>query len=217
MANVIKAHGSEGSLEGLNYNFDDFAVRADDFVQKVRAQAAQLLTDANKEAAQIRQRAQQEGRAEGMREVDRLAEKKVGERVQTLMPALETVLRKLDDARHEWLSHWERTAVHLASGIASRVIRREIKADPQIEVQWIREALELAAGTAELRIVMHPQDYETLKPHVETVIGQLARSAHAEVVPDASISIGGCRLETRFGTIDQTIEAQLGRIEEELT
>ena len=39
----------------------------------------------------------------------------------------------------------------------------------------------------------------------------------AEVVADATIERGGCRVETRFGTIDQQFESQLKRIEEELT
>ena len=34
---------------------------------------------------------------------------------------------------------------------------------------------------------------------------------------DPEIARGGCRVETRFGTIDQQFEAQLARIEEELT
>ena len=39
----------------------------------------------------------------------------------------------------------------------------------------------------------------------------------AEITADATISRGGCRVETRFGTIDQQFESQLKRIEEELT
>jgi flagellar biosynthesis/type III secretory pathway protein FliH len=36
------------------------------------------------------------------------------------------------------------------------------------------------------------------------------------VVADESISPGGCRIETRYGEVDQQIEAQLRRIEEDL-
>ena len=37
-----------------------------------------------------------------------------------------------------------------------------------------------------------------------------------QIVADATVSPGGCRVETRFGSIDQTFEAQLARVEEEL-
>ena len=37
--------------------------------------------------------------------------------------------------------------------------------------------------------------------------------APAEIVPDETISLGGCRVETLHGAVDQRFEAQLARIE----
>ena len=56
-----------------------------------------------------------------------------------------------------------------------------------------------------------------LGKQAQQLIGQLSRVASAEVVADAAISPGGCRVETRHGVIDQRIETQLARIEAELT
>jgi flagellar biosynthesis/type III secretory pathway protein FliH len=39
----------------------------------------------------------------------------------------------------------------------------------------------------------------------------------AEIVANETISIGGCRVETVHGTVDQQFEAQLARISSELT
>jgi len=36
-------------------------------------------------------------------------------------------------------------------------------------------------------------------------------------VADPDITPGGCRVDTQFGSIDQQLETQLARIEEELT
>ena len=44
----------------------------------------------------------------------------------------------------------------------------------------------------------------------------MAGLGETQIVADAAISPGGCRVETRFGAIDQTFEAQLARVEEEL-
>jgi len=48
------------------------------------------------------------------------------------------------------------------------------------------------------------------------MIDAMAPIGDADVASDPSLSAGGCRVETRFGTIDQQIESQLQRIEEEL-
>jgi len=48
------------------------------------------------------------------------------------------------------------------------------------------------------------------------LIDEMAALGSAEVTADAQITPGGCRVETRFGSIDQQFESQLKRIEEEL-
>jgi flagellar assembly protein FliH len=40
--------------------------------------------------------------------------------------------------------------------------------------------------------------------------------APSQIEADETISAGGCRVETRFGEVDQQIESQLRRIEEDL-
>jgi flagellar biosynthesis/type III secretory pathway protein FliH len=51
---------------------------------------------------------------------------------------------------------------------------------------------------------------------MQAVVRELAPLAQTELVADPQISAGGCRVETRFGVIDQQFESQLARIEEEL-
>ena len=52
---------------------------------------------------------------------------------------------------------------------------------------------------------------------MRALIDAMSGLGGAEVTADAAIGRGGCRVETRFGTIDQQFESQLKRIEEELT
>ena len=81
----------------------------------------------------------------------------------------------------------------------------------------IREALELAAGSAQVRLHLHPEDHKALGGQVQLLVQEMSGLGEAEVIADAGVSRGGCRVETRFGTIDQQFEAQLARIEEELS
>jgi flagellar biosynthesis/type III secretory pathway protein FliH len=66
--------------------------------------------------------------------------------METLLPALGKVVSELVDAKQAWLREWEHTAVQLAAKIAERVIRRELKSEPQITVDLVREALEMFKG-----------------------------------------------------------------------
>ena len=49
------------------------------------------------------------------------------------------------------------------------------------------------------------------------LVQEMSGLGAVEMIADAGVSRGGCRVETRFGAIDQQFEAQLARIEEELT
>ncbi len=81
----------------------------------------------------------------------------------------------------------------------------------------MREALEMAAGSSQITVRMHPEDHKTLSSQLARFAQETARLATLEIVPDPAITRGGCRLETRHGAIDQQLEAQLARIESELT
>ena len=217
MSTIIKATDLGHDVQGVAFNFDDMTDKAQQYLKSVRAEAARIVDQARKEAEQVRQQAQVEGRRAGQAEIERFVEKQLGQQLATLLPALGQVIAEIGHAKQAWLAHWEKSGVHLAAAIAERLIRRELAQRPEIPLALVREALELAVGSSELRIHMHPADHQALRPQVEALIAELSPLGSAELVADPQISPGGCRLETRFGVIDQQFEAQLARIEEELT
>lgn len=119
-------------------------------------------------------------------------------------------------ARVQWLAHWHGAALGVATAIAERIIRREVERAPDVTLALVKEALELAAGSAQVQLVMHPDDLAALCGQVERLTAELARLGDAKIVADDSITRGGCRVDTRFGAIDQQIETQLARIALEL-
>lgn len=217
MATIIKAAGPFRSQEGGAFNFEDVSVRAHSYLDKIRLQASEIIAQAHKDADAIRRKAEEDGRQAAIQAVEKVMEQKVGKQLATLLPAVRQAADQLIQARHAWLTHWEKAAVHLSARIASRVIRKELDRDPQIPVALVKEALELASGSADIQVRMHPDDVAALGAHVQTIVQEVGREGTARVVADPGISPGGCRLDTRFGVIDQQIESQLKRIEEELT
>lgn len=217
MSTIIKAVDLNRDLGGVAFNFDDMTAKAQERLDKIRNEAAEIVVRARAEADQIRSQAQAEGRQAGLEEVDRIVQKQLSGQLATLLPALRQVVREIHSAKQAWLEHWEKSGVHVAAAIAERLIRRELKKSPEITLTLVREALELAVGSSQLRIFIHPADHEAVAPQVQTIIAELSGLGTAELIADPQISPGGCRVETRFGTIDQQFEKQLARIEEELT
>ena len=148
--------------------------------------------------------------------VQREAEIQLGIKLETLLPALNTMIERLDIAKQSFLQHWERSAVKIAQAIAAKAIDRELPAMLDVPIRLLREALELGTGSTSIRIRLNEEDYEALQPQIDILIQEMTRSVQTEIVADATISPGGCILETPQGNIDNRIESRLARIEEEL-
>lgn len=218
---IIKATDHARGIEPVAFNFDDMAVKANSYLDGVRQQADQVVNRAQQQAEQTRQRIEEESRqkgyADGQREIQQLVEKKLGEQLSTLLPALAATIQEIQHAKQAWLTHWERSAIRLATAVAERIIRREIEQKPEIPLELVRESLELAAGSSTVRVLLNPKDHEALQPKADALIRDMTGLGACELVADPTVTPGGCRVDTAFGSIDQQIESQLQRIEQELT
>lgn len=214
---VLKIKDQGHAAKAVAFNFEDMTARAQKYLDQVKAEAAQIMARTEKQAEEIRRKAERDGQAAAMKKVEAMIDQKVGEQMKSVLPALRQAVAEVQQTRQTWLGHWEKSAVHLATQIAARVIRREVAHAPEITLELVREALELAAGSPEIRVLLHPEDHEALAGGVRTLAAELGALAPVKVLSDPKISRGGCRLETCHGAIDQQFEAQLARIEQELT
>ena len=148
--------------------------------------------------------------------VQREAEIQLGAQLETLLPALKTMIDRLDMAKQSFLQQWERSAVKVAEAMAARAINRQLPEMIDVPLRLLREALELGTGSTSVRIRLNNDDYEALQPQIDLVIQEMTRSVPTEIVCDISVLPGGCILETPQGTIDNRIATRLARIEEEL-
>ena len=212
MPTIIRATDQNRAVHVEPFNFDDMAARANTYLDGVRAEAKQIVARARQQADAVRKQAEIQGHRAGMDAVEDL----VAKQLSTALPALHKAIEEIGHAKQAWLTHWEASAVHVAAAIAERIIRRRLPEHPEITLTLLREALELAAGNSQLQILMNPDDHQAMGPQAETLVKELSGLASAQFVPDPEITPGGCRVETRFGVIDQQFEAQLKRIEEEL-
>jgi flagellar assembly protein FliH len=212
MSTIIRATDSRSTARGTAFSFDDLAAQADAYLAQVRADAAAIVARARDEADAVRQQAEQEGHAAALRSAQSI----VGQQIVTLLPALREAVADIRDAKQSWLTHWEAGGVRVATAIAERLIRRELEHHPEITLDLLRESLELAAGSAQVCIRLNPVDHKALGAQVRKLAKELSNLGEVEFKADPEITAGGCRVDTRFGAIDQQFDAQLKRIAEEL-
>lgn len=199
------------------FTFSDMASQGDTYIRTVRGEAAKIVQEAKAEADRIRKKAEADGQAAAKASMAKLLDERMGVELTTLRPALQSVVSELQAARGEWHSHWRQSAIGLAVAIAEKIVRREISEDPTISQTWLAEALELAAGASDITVRVAPVDLDNLRSHAETLAASMAGIGEARFLGDPTVEAGGCRVETRHGSIDQQLKTQLDRLFEELS
>lgn len=216
MAGIIKSAGREDTTPtnaARAFQFDDMG---QSYVGQVRSEAAKIIADARREAAQIKARALDEGKQAAIQAVESTLRNRLDQQLVSVLAAMQQAVQAIDQSKQAWQQHWEAQAVKLAAAIAGRIIRRELDRAPEITLDWVREALQLAAGSGQVILRLHPQDHAALGDRVDRVTNELSRLGPVRIVADTAISAGGCKVETEFGSLDQQIESQLARLTEEL-
>jgi Flagellar biosynthesis/type III secretory pathway protein len=179
-------------------------------------EAAQIIVDARAEAAILKVQAAEEGKQAAMAAAQVSLRHRIDEQAQSALQALGRAAQAIVQSRQAWQHHWEEHANKVGLAIARRIVRRELAHVPDIAIELVREALELASGNQRIVVRLNPADHAALGPQVTQVVEQLRLVGRAQVVADATIDAGGCKVETESGSIDGQLTAQLARIAEEL-
>ncbi|MFI4875503.1 MAG: FliH/SctL family protein [Blastopirellula sp. JB062] len=216
---VIKAEQlqrDDHDYSAVAFNFEDVTDRAQGELAKIKRYAAQLIQDAQKEAAKIRQQAATAGQADATKKAQQTLKTQVDQQAATVVPALQQIVKELSEAKQLFLKEWEDAAVHVACSIAEKIIRREIAQRPEIGVEIIRETIKLASGCGEIVVHMNPADIDAMDQGASNSASVMRKLSPSQIIADPTLSRGSCRVETPFGEIDGQIETQLRRIEEQL-
>jgi len=221
MATIIRKDSPRETPSGRNvqpvaFSFSDMRGQANDYLGTVRSEAAKIVQQAHQQAEQIRRQAEVAGRKAAEAAIERVLDERVGKRMETLLPALETLMAEMHNTKAKLLNRWEQSALKVATAIAQRIIRREVAQDPQITLDLIRDTLRLAAGMTDISLHISPTDYANLGTQITRLAETVGHLAPSAIVADGDVSPGGCCVKTKYGEIDQQIESQLRRIEEEL-
>ncbi|MCH8924114.1 MAG: hypothetical protein IIA67_13320 [Planctomycetes bacterium] len=219
MATIIKSGTRTGQATAprqMAFNFDDMAAQAEAYLDGVRVEGAKIIEEARAEAEAVSSLAERTGHQAALDEAESRVDEKIAARMKTLLPALREAVAGIQQSRQSFVAHWEASAIHVARVIAEKVIRQNLPRMSEVTPTLIREALELAAGSQNIRLHLNPADHETLGDAAEQIIREMSSVASTQIVSDPQISPGGCRVVMPMGIVDQQFEAQLDRIEEEL-
>lgn len=134
-------------------------------------------------------------------------------RAEAMLRRLAQTLDELKALRQTMVRQTEQQMVSLALAIARRILRREAAVDEDLLIAMARVALERLGESGTATIRLNPEDYSaTVQRHGDHWAG-----ARVKVVADPSVSRGGCLVDSEFGFIDASVEAQFDQVAQALS
>ncbi|MDP3589727.1 MAG: flagellar assembly protein FliH [Methylobacter sp.] len=120
----------------------------------------------------------------------------------SLLESLSEPFKKLDE-------EVEKELVKLVIGIATQIIRREIKLDPGQIVAVVRETINvLPLSSQKISLKLHPEDAGL----VRSALALDEMSSNWSIVDDPLITRGGCEVDTEISHVDATVEHRLAAV-----
>ena len=171
--------------------------------------AREIVAEAKLQAERILDQAAARGTVEGREKAK-----------QELLPSVTAFAnagQMLIVLEQQMISRYTPQLARLALEIAKKITGKALAEEPQIIVSVLEKAKQEVADAREIRILLHPADYELLaeiRPDLVKWGEENGRTI--EVVASAEVSRGGCRLETEIGTVDATVPTQFAEIHRQL-
>ncbi len=156
----------------------------------------------------------EEGREEGMLAArDAFAAARREDADSALETARQQVFHAIQEfgsERERYFHELEQEAVRLALAIAARILRREAQMDPLLLTGAVRVALGQLGESTAVRLIVPEADRPLWEESLRLTPGLRLRP---EVIGDARMELGECRLQTDFGGADLSLHEQLREIE----
>jgi len=223
---LIKSKNAPASVSA--FSMRDIEKQATALLAQARHQAEQFLAAAQSEAEELKKQSRlagyvqgrQEGQARGHEEglaagrEQALVERR--EELKSLICALSGAVDQINTSRLELEASAAKDVLGLAIAIAERVTKKMGVLDPQVAVANVTEAMKLVGHQSDVRITIHPSQKAALDEALPQLKSQWPKLEHVELIEDAELSSGGCRVFTAHGQIDGSLEEQLRRITAEL-
>ncbi len=148
--------------------------------------------------AAARQAGYQDGLRDGQASADAFKQshaRQVARQLGALVESFDAAFQELEQRMAEALTH---TAVELAK----QVVREELRQHPEHIAKVAHDAIEaLMLSARHVRVFVHPEDL----PLVQAGAADTLKARGAQLMPDASLERGGCRVESDIASVDALV------------
>ncbi|HVR85930.1 MAG TPA: FliH/SctL family protein [Planctomycetota bacterium] len=193
-------------------SFDEEVQAQADLIRlREEIKAAEAQREAIRDAA--RREGLELGRLDAIEHATRVERERVAAETAGLADLLRQAAAALDQERASLCAVAERDLLRLAILVAGKVTKAAVQNGKPVAEENLRRAIELTARRQELKVRLSPQDLARIEEFLPELHRDFSDLQKVVLEADPAIARGGVVVETREGSVDATIAAQLEEIE----
>lgn len=199
---------------GIYYDLKDEDIASiKDLLQKTKHDAEAIIQNAEQQAEKIKKEAYQSGLEEGRTAGQKNAENRFAAATRSLQQAADNISR----LQNSFSQDHQDTLINLSIIIAKKIIKNEIKTDPEFVRNTITSAVKMTMDREKLKIRINPEDLNICRQKQSEIMKEIDGIKSMEFMPDSTVDKGGAIIEYVLGEIDARIEKQFMEIENEIS
>jgi len=207
-------------LEIKQTELESIKIQAEETKLKTQEDAKNIISDAEKQANEIKESAQKNGYDEGYEKgyYDGLAKAKseIEQKFSSLITNLQSIVQSALEEKNKIINSTEDDIIDLSAAIAKKIVNSELSTNKKAIINLVREAIKKLEDKEKIIIYTHPSDLDLIKSHREEFKELVDTIDALHILPDELLEPGECRLESKSEIIDTDINYQLGEIKKKL-
>lgn len=132
------------------------------------------------------------------------------------MQEAQTLVTQAYAAKESVIAEAESFAVELSCSIAEKIVGHVLTEAPELALKLYGQALSRRKEQGVIVLCVAPKQFAFVQAAKEELLACIDSQAELQIVPDASVTEGGCIVRSAFGSIDARVDTQLEAIKQQL-
>ena len=179
-----------------------------DVVVRAKQQVEMVLNTTRAEARALLDQAYKDGYSAGLQAAARSADE--------MLQRIEQDIAALELERETLIRSVEEQVLMLSVQAAEKIIKHEVKTDPQVVARTIRLCLRRVRDRDEVTVRVSPSEVAAVRAMRDELVGSAEGICGLNIVDDRRVSAGGCVAEVSSGDLDARIETQIEQLRRKL-
>ncbi len=162
------------------------------------------------------EKGEQEGFEQGKQQGIESAQADARQEIQDSLDTLKQALEEVNSLAEHIVDRYEQKLIRLVLKIAEKVVSVALDADDQVVKRTVLDALKTLVNPEEIVLSISPEDYAYIEMIKDEFFEEVSSLETISVQSDALINRGGCKIETRTGTVSVDPEAKMQAIQDAL-